>query len=205
MFNTIDVDFFYGLGSRYSYLASTRIAALEADTACTVRWRPLKPGSLSRLRGASPFAGEPLSGQYEWPYRRYDAECWAEYYGVPYNEPADPTAVSSIPAIACVAAGRFGKIVDFSHSMFRAHFVEGLSIDEEACVTRAEHLGLNATEFLAPFKDPVLEEQLEAEAREAHGRGAFGVPTFFAGERMFWGNDRLPLLRHLLLQNGIVG
>ena len=124
---------------------------------------------------------------------------------MPYNEPADPTAVSSIPAIACVAAGRFGKIVDFSHSMFRAHFVEGLSIDEEACVTRAEHLGLNATEFLAPFKDPVLEEQLEAEAREAHGRGAFGVPTFFAGERMFWGNDRLPLLRHLLLQNGIVG
>jgi len=37
-------------------------------------------------------------------------------------------------------------------------------------------------------------------ARDAHARGAFGVPTFFVRDRMFWGNDRVVLLRHYLRQ-----
>ena len=83
-----EVMFYYSIGSRYSYLASTQIESLEADTDCIVRWRPLWSADLMRLRGANPFAGEPISGQYDWTYRQQDAEAWAEYYGVPYREPA---------------------------------------------------------------------------------------------------------------------
>ncbi len=38
----------------------------------------------------------------------------------------------------------------------------------------------------------------EAALQEAHRRGAFGVPTFFVGKRLFWGNDRLPLVAHFI-------
>jgi len=80
-----EVRFYYGQGSRYSYLASTQIERLQADTGCRVHWRPLYSGDLFRARGADPFAGPPVSGQYEWAYRRFDAACWADYYGVPYR------------------------------------------------------------------------------------------------------------------------
>ena len=80
------VDFFYGIGSRYSFLASTRMEALEREAACTVAWRPLVSGVLMQRRGMHPFRQPtPPSGQYDWTYRRYDAECWAAYYGIPYS------------------------------------------------------------------------------------------------------------------------
>ena len=192
------VDFFYGLGSRYSYLASTQIAALEAETGCTVRWRPLKQGSLPALRGANPFAGDSLSGQYEWTYRRRDAEAWAEYYGVPYREPADPTVHTIVSALAAAAAARFGKTVEMSKALFHAHFAEGRAFDEAVCRACAKTVGIDEPEFRAALDDPAVSDALDTDAAEAHRRGAFGVPTFFAGEAMFWGNDRLPLLRHHL-------
>ena len=84
------VDFYYSIGSRYSYLASTQITKLEGETGCRVRWHPVNGPDIRALRGRDPFAGEPLSGQYEWSYRRYDAKCWADYYGVPFREPTSP-------------------------------------------------------------------------------------------------------------------
>jgi 2-hydroxychromene-2-carboxylate isomerase len=75
---------YYAVGSRYSYLASTQMATLERQTGCEVVWRPLHSADLYALRGASPFEGRPVSGQYDWDYRRLDAERWADYYGVPY-------------------------------------------------------------------------------------------------------------------------
>ena len=193
-----EVDFFYGLGSRYSYLASTRIARLEEETGCRVRWRPLSSRDLMARRGQDPFRGAAPSGQYEWPYRQYDAECWAAYYGVPYKEPEDFRIDPRFLARACVAAGRLGGLVDYSRRLFAAIFMDGRVIDEAACADTAEALGLARFDFERAGADPEVEAELDATTAEAHRRGAFGVPTFFVGERMFWGNDRLPLVRHFL-------
>ena len=53
--------------------------------------------------------------------------------------------------------------------------------------------------FLVELDSDRVASALAASAREAFERGAFGVPTFFVGQRMFWGNDRLPLVRHAVL------
>ena len=53
-------------------------------------------------------------------------------------------------------------------------------------------------DFRAHLDDPAIAELHEAALQAAHRRGAFGVPTFFLGERMFWGNDRLVLLEHFI-------
>src|SRR5262245_31798771 len=68
-----EVEFFFGLGSRYSYLAFTQIARIEATYSCTFNLQPIGSGELLNLRGASPFQGAPLSEQYESDYRRRDA------------------------------------------------------------------------------------------------------------------------------------
>ena len=63
---------------------------------------------------------------------------------------------------------------------------------EDDAVVAPEHLG--AKKEGRNSKGPAL----RATAKEAYDRGAFGVPTFFLGTEMFWGNDRIVLLRHTL-------
>ena len=194
------VCFYYSAGSRYSYLASTQLDALERRTGCEVIWHPLYSVDLYRLRGANPFEGEPVSGQYDWDWRRKDAERWAAYYGVPYEEPKG--AVEFDPRLlarACMAAGLLGEGRPYSRALFGAIFAEGTPrIDEEECARRAEAVGLERGRFSERLRSPEAEERLEQTAREAHSAGAFGVPTFVVGDEAFFGNDRLVLVRHHL-------
>src|SRR5918996_5126174 len=81
------VDFYLGLGSRYSYLAASQVDRIEKTYNCRFVWKPIASGALMARRGGNPFRGEPLSGQYDWGYREYDAKCWASYYGIPFREP----------------------------------------------------------------------------------------------------------------------
>src|SRR5438309_10682297 len=120
------VDFYYSIGSRYSYLASTQIAKRERETGSRVRWHPVNGPDIRKLRGRDPFAGEPLSGQYEWPYRRYDAECWANYYGVAFREPPSPHFDYRLLVKAATAAKRLGAVVPYSHALFRSVRDEGV-------------------------------------------------------------------------------
>ncbi len=192
------VDFYYGLGSRYSYLASTQLERIAAATGCRFDWHPLKSGALMELRGGHPFRGEPASGQYEWPYRRLDAEAWAEFYGVPYREPVDFLVDPAYLAVAARAAKRLGAVEAYSRRLFQAIFVDGRAIAEADLIDFAADVGLDAAAFRAHRDDPATAEMHEAELQESHRRGAFGVPTFFVGERLFWGNDRLPLVAHFI-------
>lgn len=195
------IDFFYGLGSRYSYLASTQITQLEADTGCRVRWRPLYSADLFSLRGADPFRGEPSSGQYDWSYRRFDAECWADYYGVPFREPSDVEADWQLLALAATAAGRMGAVEAFSQKVFEAVFVRGTSpLDAQACLRLAGEIGLDRRMFQAALEAPETAAALAATVADAHAQGVFGVPSFVLGGQVYWGNDRLPIVRHMLLK-----
>jgi 2-hydroxychromene-2-carboxylate isomerase len=195
------VDFFYGLGSRYSYLASTQIARLEADTGCRVRWRPLYSADLFAARGHNPFEGQPVSGQYEWAYRRRDAERWAAYYGVPYREPEDVRFDPRRLALACTAAASLGALEPFSRRLFQALFVDGTSpLDDAVCAALAREIGLAEDAFRAALGHPETVAHLASTVEQAAAGGVFGVPSFVVGGEVYFGNDRLPLVRHALLQ-----
>jgi 2-hydroxychromene-2-carboxylate isomerase len=195
------VDFFYGLGSRYSYLASTQIARLETETGCRIRWRPLFSGDLFAARDRDPFQGEPLSGQYDWAYRKRDAERWAAYYGIRYREPDDVAYDPRRLALACTAAARLGAVAPFSRRLFQALFVDGASpLDDEVCATLAREIGLEPSAFRRALADAKTAAQLTATVEEAAARGVFGVPSFVLGDDVYFGNDRLVLLRQALLQ-----
>ncbi len=195
---TLTVDFYYGLGSRYSYLASTQLERIAAETGCRFDWHPLKSGALMELHGGHPFHGEPASGQYKWPYRQYDAEAWAEYYGVPYREPVDFLVDPAYLARAAMAAKRLGAVEPYSKRLFQAIFVEGRAVAEADLIGFGAEMDLDAQAFRAQLADPATAGMQDTALQEAHRRGAFGVPTFFLGKQMFWGNDRLVLLDHTL-------
>jgi len=195
------VHFYYSIGSRYSYLASTQIAALERDTGCKVQWHPLNSVALIARRDRDPFAGAPVSGQYDWTYRERDAARWAALYGVPFLEPRgrvefDPGLV----ALATMAGKRLGQVESYSRALFAAVFAEPsvTRVDRAECIRRAEACSIEPSRFAAELDDPATARELGGTIDATHRMGAFGVPTFVVGDQMFWGNDRLVLLRHFL-------
>lgn len=198
------VDFYFGVGSRYSYLASTQLAVLGAETGVHFNWLAVDSARLIAAAhgGHSPFANSNGTGQYDWSYRRRDAEAWADLYGVPYREPhgrllLDPDLLS----LACTAARRLGAAEDYGRVLFRAVFIDDLpAVDRAVCLARADEAGLDRSAFTDALDNPDTRAERERVTHEAAERGAFGVPTFAFGKRLFWGNDRLMLLRRTLLQ-----
>lgn len=194
------VDFYLGLGSRYSYLAASQVERIEKIHGCRFVWKPIASGALMDRRRSNPFRGEPLSGQYDWGYREYDAKCWADYYGIPFREPVAFKTDPAMLALACLAAEMQGALVPCCRLLQRLIFVDGVAIDDAALAGLAEPLGLDAEAFQRDLQALQTRTRHEELLDEAKGRGAFGVPTFFLGERMFWGNDRLVLLEAALAQ-----
>jgi 2-hydroxychromene-2-carboxylate isomerase len=194
------IDFYYSIGSRYSYLASTQMAGLEAQ-GHEVVWRPLNSRALVARRGHDPFSGAPVSGQYEWSYRRRDAERWAAYYGIPFVDPRERVEFDTeLVALAAVAAARLGQVQTYSRELFSAMFAEPevRRLDRTECIWRAAKQGLAADLFERELEDPATRHAHDAAIDAALRAGVFGVPTFVVQGELFWGNDRLVLLRHHL-------
>jgi 2-hydroxychromene-2-carboxylate isomerase len=192
------VDFYLGLGSRYSYLAATQVSRIETEHHCRFHWKPIASGALMDRRGANPFRAVAVSGQYEWSYRQYDATCWAAYYGIPFNEPSGLPDDAALMALACLAADEQGAVIACCHRLFRMIFVDRMVIDEGNLCRLAIDLGLDVDAFAKALAAPETRRRHDMLLDEAKARGVFGVPTFFLREHMFWGNDRLVLLEAAL-------
>ena len=196
---TAQLDFFFSSASRYSYLASTQIAGLVERTGCRVNWRPVNGPDIRQLRGSDPLDGSMVSGQYELAYRKQDAEAWAEFYDVPFIEPKEFDFDYRLAARAAAA----GQLMNCDASFWLAlsHEIFGTGswpVDEALMIDVAAAHALSKNDFGALLGSEQVAEVLKDNAQEAFERGAFGVPTFFVGDRMFWGNDRLTLVEHAL-------
>ena len=194
------VEFFFSPASRYSYLAATQMETLERETGCTVTWRPVHGPDIRALRGRDPFQGPALSGQYEPVYRKADAEAWAALYGVPFEEPREAHFDYQLLVRGAVAGQLLGGGPHFLKAVCDA--VYGSSrwpLDAALLMELAAVYGMDRDRYANELVSERVVTTLAQTAREAFQRGAFGVPTFFVGQRLFWGNDRLVLVRRALL------
>lgn len=189
------VDFVYGHGSRYSYLASTQIERIARETGAEFRWQPISSHALLDRRGDNPFGTE-AGGQYDWGYRRRDAEAWAHYYGVPFKDPVGRLAYDPmLPALAALAAGRQNRVEEMSRALFRLIFADDrTTFGRDEILSECRTLGGDILRFEADLDSPELATEHEQRIVEMESRGVFGVPTFLYSDRLYWGNDRLLLL-----------
>ena len=195
-----EVQFFFSLGSRYSYLAATQVPKLAAETGARFVWRPLSSRELIPLAGSDPFRPEVRRGQYEPAYRTRDATRWAAFYGVPYREPDWTKIDSRLLALACIAAASMNAAEAFALKLFNATFGEGTApTDENTLVTMAAEARLDAAAFKHALQSPATSAQHQRNIDDAAAAGAFGVPSFVVDGELFWGQDRMVLLRDHLL------
>ena len=194
-----DLRFFYSPGSRYSYLALTQMPKIEREFGVEFAWTPTVGGRIRELRGADPFRGPPQSGQYDWEYRRRDAEAWARYYGVDFQEPRSHELDAAMLGVAAVAASRSDRHREYSCALAAEVFARSSwPIDEALCLGVAAQVGIDGDAFERAFRAPEVAQELEENCRSAFERGVFGNPSCIVGDELFWGQDRLPLVRHAL-------
>ena len=186
------IEFFWDCGSPYTYLASTQIEQLARDNGAELRWRPFLLGGAFQATGNRMPAAIPAKGKYLFD----DVKLWARFYGVPFRFPQQFPINTLAAQRAGVAAARMGKGPEFARSVMHAHFGEGRDVSQpdelKACARTA---GLDGDALLAQTQEQAVKDELKANTEEAVRRGAFGAPTFFVGEAMFWGNDRLDLMQ----------
>ncbi|MGZ6123450.1 MAG: DsbA family protein [Myxococcales bacterium] len=179
-------DFFYDLGSPYSYLAATQLAGIERRTSAKARLLPITLGGLRKS------TGHQLPPPPQLKYMSEDTGRWARQYGVPMRIP-EAFPVSTILALrTCIAAEREGKGEQAMHALFRAYWVLGDDISDAAVVERALTAAqLDGKALVAATQEAEIKNGLRRNTDLALSRGVFGVPTVFVRERSFWGNDRL--------------
>jgi len=186
---TKTVEFYFDFGSPYSYLAYKALPGIAAAHGAKIVWRPMLLGGVFKATGNHSPVEIPAKGK----WMQQDMQRWAARYGAVFrNNPHFPinTLVLMRGAAGMQMRGQdFDKYVE---AIFRAMWENPRNLGEPqelAAVLR--QAGFDADAFLALVNDPAVKEQLKKNTEEAVARGVFGAPTFFVGEEMFWGQDRL--------------
>jgi 2-hydroxychromene-2-carboxylate isomerase len=189
--------FFYDFVSPYSYVAWTRVEAEVARVGGTVRFRPFLLGGVFNATGNK----APIENPAKALHLGTDLGRWARRLGVPFAWPARFPILTVLPLRAAFAAEKAGKLVPYTHAMFRAFWAEGRDLSDAAVVAEvASRAGLDGATLVA--EAPAYKEALKAQTQEAVDRGSFGAPTFFVGREMFIGNDRLEFAIEALADAG---
>ena len=193
------IELFYDVGSPYTYLAVTQVEAMEARTGATVRLRPFLLGGVFKSTGNSPPAQ--VAAKARW--MREDLERWAAHYGVPYRLssrfPLNTLATQRALAAADLEGGQ-AALRALTMPLFRAYWVDDRDVSSPEVIAEvATAAGLDVAGLLARASQDDAKQHLRVTTEEAIARGAFGSPSFFVGDALFFGNDRIPLLEaHLV-------
>ncbi|HET8730245.1 MAG TPA: 2-hydroxychromene-2-carboxylate isomerase [Moraxellaceae bacterium] len=180
------VEFFFDVASPYSYLAALQVGRLAplAD----VVWRPFLIGGVFKLSGNVMPAANPAKGQYMFK----DLQRLFAYVGAAHKFPGTfPT--NSLTAMRALAAADPAQVPELALRIFKAYWADDRNIADPDVLK-----DLIGEELVAKASDDAVKERLKAATEEAARRGAFGAPTFFVGDDMYFGEDRLFLIEHAL-------
>lgn len=184
------MQMWFDFASPYSYLAIERVQALAQDAGVRVDLRPFLLGPIFQAQGwnDSPFRLFPGKGA----YMMRDIARLADKYGVVYKRPRLFPRMSVLPARIALLGQDEPWCRDFCVAVFRANFQHDEDIQSEDVVHGLLNgLSLDAAALIARAKSEAAKEALRRQVDRARDLGLFGAPTFFVGDEMFWGNDRL--------------
>ena len=188
------IRFYYDVVCPYAYIASTRVQALAHEAGVGIEWVPVLLGGILRSVGSPDRPGD-LMNPNKARLNVLDTLRQADLAGVSLVWP-DTHPMRTVTAMRLLHAVDGAQRVALTRALYRAYWCQGLD------VTQVDVL----QEIAAPFNldvasvnaDPTIRQALFDATDRAVSIGAFGVPTFEVDGRIFWGADRMPLVRAAL-------
>jgi 2-hydroxychromene-2-carboxylate isomerase len=189
------VEFYFDYGSPYSYIGHRRLPEVLRRAGATAVYRPMLLGGVFQLTGNA----SPAFNKVKWAHSQRDLDRFVGKYQVPFQRnPFFPVNTLKLMRGAVVALEE-GYLDRYTDAVFAGMWRDARNMGEEGEV--AETLGaagLDAAHLLARITEDGVKQTLKSWTEAAVARGIFGAPTFFVGDEMFFGQDRLDFVEDAL-------
>lgn len=198
------IEFFFDCSSPWTYLAFHNIQPLAKEFGATISWRPILVGGIFNTINPTVYASRDKPVPEKARYLAKDLADWARVAGLAIKWTPSVFPVNSVKAMrGCVYLGEAqgnAAMVPFARAAFEAYWGEDKDISQDAVMVEVcKRAGVDADALMQGIGDQRVKDRLKANTDEVMRRGGFGSPTIFVnGTDMYFGNDRLPLIRAAL-------
>jgi len=189
----MNVEFLFDFGSPNAYFAHRAIPQIEARTGVKFRYVPMLLGGVFKAtNNRSPvvqFAG--IRNKLE--YERLEINRFIKKHNLTRFHWNTNFPVNTLTIMrGAVAADEMGVAAPYIETMFRGMWEDSLKLDDPAIIAETlKDAGLDGAAILAKTQDQAVKDRLLANTENAVARGTFGAPTFFVGNEIYFGKDRL--------------
>jgi len=187
------VEFLFDFGSPNAYLSHRVVPGIEARTGARFVYVPVLLGGLFKLTNNQPPMVAFGNIKNKLPYemletRRFVARHRLDAFTFNPHFPVNTLQLMR----GAVAAEQDGQLMSYVEAVFHHMWEQPKKMDDPAVFRAAlVESGLDADRLLARAQDQGVKDTLAANTQRACERGAFGIPTFFVGDEMWFGKDRL--------------
>lgn len=200
------VDFYFDFSSTNSYFAAFLLPEICARNDARVSWMPTHSAALFRGTGFDVMAMTPRKARYLWR----DHARYAELTGLAFKKPSRFPIKTSSALRVVLAVGHAAPSDDdgaareqaqrgISQAIMRAYWERDEDIsDRDALASIVLSAGFDGAALMKIADATPARDELAAMTEKAVARGVFGAPTFFVGNEMFWGKDRLDFVERWL-------
>jgi 2-hydroxychromene-2-carboxylate isomerase len=189
----MNVEFLFDFGSPNAYFAHRAIPQIEARTGVKFRYVPMLLGGVFKAtNNKSPvvqFAG--IKNKLE--YERLEINRFIKKHNLTRFHWNTNFPVNTLTIMrGAVAADEMGVAAPYIETMFRGMWEDSLKLDDPSIIAETlKDAGLDGAAILAKTQDQAVKDRLLANTENAVARGTFGAPTFFVGNEIYFGKDRL--------------
>lgn len=191
------VEFYFDLGSPYSYLAYYRLLQMAEQQEIQIVYKPILLGGVFKATGNRSPIEIPVKGVYS----ILDMQRWSEYYHIPMHmNPHFPmntlTLMRILTGVQLLHLEKFEQVLKL---LFDAMFGTPQNLNEPTVLAEVlKPSGFSVEDIMSIVQSDVVKQKLITETEQAIQRGIFGAPTFFVGDEMYWGQDRLHFVEQAL-------
>ena len=187
------VEFHFDFGSPNAYLSHLIIPRIEQRTGAKFAYVPILLGGVFKLtNNRSPV--ESYAGvRNKLPYERLETQRFIRKHGIEDFQFNPFFPVNTLALMrGAIAAQRLGVFERYVDEMFRHMWAQPKDMDDPAVIGAAlQESGFDAAKLMALAQDQTVKDELAANTSRSVERGSFGAPTFFVGDQIYFGKDRL--------------
>ena len=185
-----NIDFYFSIGSTYTFLSVTRILDIEKKNNIKFNWKPFSVRSIMKEMNNIPFPKDKKNKvDYMWRDIERRAKCYGFFAKTPVPYPLSEFDLANQIAILGLEEG-WG--IDYVRLTYKKWFQEGKEPAIDPSISEVcDELKLNKNEIITAAKDQIIQNKYLLNTDSARNNKIFGSPTFVVNSEIFWGDDRM--------------
>jgi 2-hydroxychromene-2-carboxylate isomerase len=195
------VEFHFDFGSPNAYLSHLVIPDIEKRTGATFEYVPVLLGGVFKATNNRSPAESNAGIKNKSEYGKLEMERFIKKHRLAFTFNPHFPVNTLMMMRGAVAAQQFGIFPRYVDQMYRFMWAEPRKMDDPAVVTATwKECGFDADKLAALIQDQAVKDKLVANTQNSVARGCFGSPTFFVGDEIFFGKDRLREVEEMIVQ-----